>query len=66
MGQKSSRLRVSDVEERLLDPVQNPTDVENEGTSAEPKLLPEKSHSSVGRLLSLGMYVITFFETIDS
>lgn len=57
MGQKSSRLRVSDVEERLLEPAPIPTGEESEEVAP----VTEKSHSSVGRLLSLGIFCFPYF-----
>lgn len=63
MGQTASKKRPSDVEERLIDPLENNDPVADEGatknnindksTTATPV---EKEHSSVSRLLKLGIY----------
>ena len=68
MGQSSSRQnrhKNSDVEERLLDPFNSlsdpadPADQTETAVEDAPKSATEKSHSSFGRLLTLGKQLRT-------
>ena len=60
MGQTASKKRPSDVEERLIDPLENndpegatKNNINDKSTTATPV---EKEHSSISRLLKLGIY----------
>lgn len=63
MGQTASKKRPSDVEERLIDPLENNDLVADEGVSknnlndkSTTSTPVQKEHSSVSRLLKLGIY----------